>query len=147
MKKASVASDPSVQDRLSQLAAFGSRLSDPQASFGRWRGGNAVEGEENVITSPWFEHSDLANQLSGMLDRSGWVLQNFDWIRWARTREGKALLSDRGAIAAADIDQLAKLLTALVRGERFGEGTLAAAFGDGLLLAAAERAGRLLQEL
>lgn len=56
------------------------------------------------------------------------------------------MLSDVTAIAVADDDQLAKLLTALVRAERFSEGTLAKAFDRGLLLAAAELAERLLRQ-
>jgi hypothetical protein len=137
--------DPLLRDRLSQLAGFAPRLRDPQTTFGEWRGGDPVEGVDNCVTAPWFAQSEWAAQFVDMLYRSGWVLEGFDWPSWTETSEGKALHSDLGAIAAANGGQLTKLLTALVRGERFGEGTLAKAFDDGLLLAAAERAEHLLE--
>ena len=145
MAKGERNADPLLRDRLSQLAAFAPRLRDPQTSFGEWRGSDPVEGDDNCVTAPWFAQSDWADQFVDMLYRSGWVLEGFDWPSWTETKEGKALRSGLGTVAAADSAQLAKLLTALVRGERFGEGTLAKAFDDGLLLAAAERAEHLLE--
>jgi hypothetical protein len=47
-------------------------------------------------------------------------------------------------MATATANQLAKVLTALIRGERFSEGTLREAFESGLLLAIALRAEALL---
>lgn len=47
--------------------------------------------------------------------------------------------SDPSTIAVADVDQLAHLLTTLIRGDRFNEGLLASAFDDGTLLAIARR--------
>jgi hypothetical protein len=48
-------------------------------------------------------------------------------------------------MATATANQLAKVLTALIRGERFSEGTLREAFKSGLLLAVARRAKALLK--
>ena len=64
--------------------------------------------------------------------------------RWAHGPEGRELASDRDALAQADADQLSKLLTVLIRQDRFNEGTLAGAFESGLLLRIAERAAALL---
>jgi hypothetical protein len=138
--------DPLLRDRLSQLAGFAPRMRDPQTTFGEWRGGDRVEGVDNCITALWFAQREWADQFVDMLYRFGWVREAFDWDSWTKTKEGKALRSDLDAIAVADSGQLAKLLTALERGDRFGEGTLAKAFDDGLLRAAAERAEHLLNQ-
>jgi hypothetical protein len=50
------------------------------------------------------------------------------------------------ALASATPDQLAKLITVVVRQERFYEGSLAGAFEDGLVLAIVRRAGVLARE-
>lgn len=43
------------------------------------------------------------------------------------------LRSEPGAIEAAGIDEIALILTTLIRGDRFNEGMLASAFEDGTL--------------
>jgi hypothetical protein len=89
----------------------------------------------------------MSEQFNDTLDRTDWLLTDFDWNTWAKTPDGQSLMSDRNAIAAANVEQLAKLLTSLVRAERFCEGVLANAFDEGVLLAATERAERLLRDL
>ena len=42
-------------------------------------------------------------------------------------------------MAAAPVADAARMVTAVIRGERFGDGTIAAALDDGTLLAAAAR--------
>lgn len=82
-------SDPLPDDRVRQLAAFAPRLRDPQAVFGKWRGGDPIEGADNCIAAPWFAQSELTDQLMNMLYRSGWVLEDFDWSRWGRNQRGQ----------------------------------------------------------
>ncbi len=62
---------------------------------------------------------------------------------WLATPEGRALSTDPDAIALADVAALGRLLTSLVRGERFGDGTLASAHGRGILTAILRRAAEL----
>ena len=50
-------------------------------------------------------------------------------------------------MASASPEQLAHLLTRLVRQDRFSDGTLARAYTDGLLTRIVRRVARLLQEL
>jgi hypothetical protein len=57
------------------------------------------------------------------------------------------LKDDPEATAAATPDQLARLLTAIVRSDRFVEGSIAGAFDSGLLARIARRAAALLAEL
>ncbi len=55
----------------------------------------------------------------------------------------RALLEDPAAVASASAEDLGRMLTALVRSERFGDGTLEAAFERGILTAIARRAAEL----
>ena len=55
-------------------------------------------------------------------------------------------MGDPCNIATASPDQMAKVLTVVIRGERFSAGTLTAAFESGLLLAVVRRAETLLNE-
>jgi hypothetical protein len=61
--------------------------------------------------------------------------------------EGQALLGHPEAIASASAHDLRRLLTVYVRSERFGDGTLEAAFASGMLAAIIRRAGVLAAEL
>lgn len=70
-------------------------------------------------------------------------IEVFAWPEWARTDEAQRLYRDRAALAQATPDQLVKLLTGLIRSDRFSEGTLAEAFESGLLTAIARRAREL----
>jgi Family of unknown function (DUF6508) len=63
----------------------------------------------------------------------GWVLSDFDWQAWAETADANVLREDRSALETTSPAQLAKLLTMLIRGDRFSEGTLSNAFNPGLL--------------
>lgn len=69
----------------------------------------------------------------------GWI-RPFDWPTWKETDEAKALLDDP---STATEEQLSKLLTALVRADRFSEGTLRWAIATGLAARMARRADEL----
>jgi hypothetical protein len=70
-------------------------------------------------------------------------IEVFAWPEWMQTDEAQRLLADHAAIAEATDEQLVRVLTALKRGDRFGEGTLANAYQSGLLAAIARRAREL----
>ncbi len=80
--------------------------------------------------------------LHSLCYQDGWVA-SFDWAAWKQSPEAISLRDDRAALAAAAPEQLRKLLTTLMRQERFCEGTLAEAAASGLLAAIGARAGRL----
>ena len=69
----------------------------------------------------------------------------FAWPDWAGTPEAIALRTGTAtALARATPDQLAKLLTMLIREDRFNEGALAESFETGLVAAIVRRAGATL---
>jgi hypothetical protein len=91
---------------------------------------------------PWFELSDRAEAFLAAIRANGWI-EPFDWMDWAQTDEATALRDDRAALGRATLDQLQRLLTAVVRAERFSDGTLEWAFDSGLMAAIARRAQAL----
>jgi hypothetical protein len=113
--------------KLASLARFTPRLCDA--------GESAPEGNN--------DHEELELALVDAVTRAGWVLP-CDWATWAQSAKGLRLLGEPCHMATATANQLAKMLTALIRGERFSEGTLREAFESGLLLAIAMRAEALL---
>jgi hypothetical protein len=103
-----------------------------------------VTEKKGVITMPSSSLSPEAKAFNKMIYQEGWILDGFDWPEWAQTDEFKDLFSKPEALAKASSHQLAKLLTALVRKERFCEGTMASACAEGLLARITQRAGMLL---
>jgi hypothetical protein len=130
-------------DRLRGLAAH---LPDLERGmhFGEWRGGNA--DERGVIQMPWFDFSTAARAFVADLGRCGWVTP-FDWPAWAATERGRRLVTDPAAIAGASVEDLGRILTTLVRGDRFSEGTLVNAYETGVLTAIVRRASVLATEV
>jgi hypothetical protein len=123
---------------LSALRALGAHaraLSDPSRSYGGWETpagsmGYAVLGPE-------------VRAFLATAQAHGWVTPDVDWVAWNQTEEAKVLQSGPSAIATADVRQLVCLTTALVRADRFNEGTLLHAASSGVLGAVARRAGVL----
>jgi len=103
-----------------------------------------VKEKKGVITMPSSSLSPEAKAFNKMIYQEEWILDGFDWPHWAQTDEFKDLFSKPEALAKASAHQLAKLLTALARKERFCEGTMASACAEGLLARITQRAGMLL---
>jgi len=67
----------------------------------------------------------------------------FDWGSWGATAEGRRLRDDADAVAAAGPEQLQRLLTAVIRADRFVEGAFDDAWQRGVILALLQRASLL----
>ena len=100
---------------------------------------------DGVIIMPSSSLSSEAKAFNKMIYQEEWILDGFDWPEWAQTDEFKDLFSKPEALAKASADQLAMLLTALSRKERFCEGTMASACADGLLAGITQRAAMLIK--
>jgi hypothetical protein len=129
--------------RLQRLAQFAPRFRDVDAEFGTWAPSRGKGTPDEPQTLPWYKFSELGDAFHRTANDAGWVVAGFDWPAWSQTREAEHLLHDPAAVAAATIADLEKLITTLVRKERFSEGTLAWAFERGLLRAIVERAEAL----
>jgi hypothetical protein len=97
---------------------------------------------DGVYTMPYYELSPQARELLRAVP-----IEIFDWGAWLTTEEGRRLSTDKAALAEANVDQLIRLLTAIVRSDRFSEGSLAGAFESGLLEAIVRRAAALTQDV
>ncbi len=137
------ASRPVTADGLRVLAGWAPTLASPELDFGHWADTDA--SEDGVLQMPWYDYSPDALRFMADVSRAGFV-QPFDWMAWASTPAGQALGSDPGRVATAAAEDLQRLLTAIIRGDRFSEGNVAGAFRTGVLLAIAQRAEAILAE-
>jgi hypothetical protein len=125
--------------RLRQLAEHASALSGPDFRFGLWH--QSQQLDDGSFTVPWYELGPEADRFVRDASALGFV-RPLEWVAWSATPEAASLL-EPGGVRNASADQIANLLTTLVRRDRFVEGGLAAAFESGLILAILERAKEL----
>ena len=92
----------------------------------------------------WFEFGPVGEAWRAAVGGGGWVVAGFDWRSWMETVEGRSLSRDPDAVAGATPEQLERLLTAIVRSDRFVEGSIEGAFESGLLARISRRAAALL---
>jgi hypothetical protein len=130
-------------ERLRALAEVLPMLEAPGADFGRWE---LPPPRDGVQSLGWFEFGPAADTWRAAVGRGDWIVVGFDWQTWLGGEEGRALRDDREALSRATPEQLAHLLTAIVRSDRFTEGSIAGAFESGLLAAISRRAATLLAD-
>ena len=112
----------------------------PDFVIGRWAGG--TRDADGTIQMPWFDYSEETRAFITDAYANHWVV-GFDWPGWARTPRGRRLLADPDLITTASPDDLAHVLTVVIRSDRFSEGAVAGAHRTGLLTAIARRASAL----
>lgn len=71
------------------------------------------------------------------------VVAPFDWPDWMQAH-GSSLLANIERVADADLEDCRRLLTALVRGDRFSEGMLLGMFQRGVVAAILRRVEHIL---
>ena len=130
-------------DRLRALADLLPTLESGEAEFGHWE---VTPPTGDVHHLPYYEFGPVAEAFRTAVGRGGWIMVGFDWRTWLETDEGRAFRDRPEAVAAATPDQLAMLLTAIVRSDRFVEGSIAGAYESGLLTRIARRAAALLAD-
>lgn len=126
--------------RLQALAAFLPVFDSPDFVFGHWE--EPPPEPDGTLRFPYFALGPDAQSFFEEVGRGGWVINGFDWKAWNGTPEAVALRRGDGFDRATPI-ALARLLTALVRQDRFVEGTLAEAHESGLLRRIVQRAASL----
>lgn len=129
------------RERWADLAAAVRAVeAEPAERHVRWAGGEQVgttmvDGVDRpVVQLPYPVYSDAAERLRAALGGVGAIVV-FAWPGW----DGAERYKTAADVATAPAADVARLVTSLVRGERFAEGTLADALSDGRLLAAARR--------
>ena len=126
--------------RLERLADFAAVFEVPGFVAGE---DVTPESGPGVWTMSYTRYHPEVDRFVALAYEDGWVRSEFDWVQWSATQEARVLRDEPEALASATPDQLAKLITVLVRKERFNEGTLTAACEAGLVLGIVRRAGVL----
>ncbi|MEY3232074.1 MAG: hypothetical protein RL689_2163 [Planctomycetota bacterium] len=114
------------------LAAFVPIFEDPAFVFGAWN--TRTKSQPGVVSEPMYILSEPAHRFYRAVYELGWILTDFDWPRWMSGEEAQRLTHDAEAVDAASPEQLARLLTAMVRSDRFCEGALAGCHESGLII-------------
>lgn len=119
---------PPSREGFAAVLAFLPSFEKRDFEAGEWRGGET--DENGVIQMPWVEYDPQVLEFLTALSTHGWVVP-FDWPSWLP--ETKRLAEPDG-VEAADLESLQRLLTTIVRQDRFVEGNLASAFESGLVV-------------
>ncbi|MES2255147.1 MAG: DUF6508 domain-containing protein [Pseudomonadota bacterium] len=137
---------PIKPSRLQSLVAYAPQLRDNPDQFIQFvpPKGKGTSDDPYVMGTGQSILSGFGDQFVKMAYDSGWVVTDFDWAEWQGSEECNSLFLDRAFLVRADENQLARLLTAIIRKDRFAEGMLVHAFESGLMLAIAERAEALV---
>ena len=138
--------EPGVQDwahAIRALAPWAARIHAPDFTFGAWHG--SERRADGAASMPWFEVS--ADGAALLTAAGGFLLPDFEWPAWILTDEALRLRDDPEALASASPRQVAQLLTALIRQDRFVEGALDASVTSGLLGRVLDRVAALAEEL
>lgn len=133
-----------LEARLQRLAAWADRIADESFTLGAWVA--STTRPDGVIQMGWYDLSDMGQAFVSEMYELGWVYA-FDWRAWLETPDGRRLSSGPAPIASASADDLQRLITAILRSERFGDGQIEGAFESGILLAIALRARVLSEDL
>jgi hypothetical protein len=97
-------------------------------TFSTWSGGK--KNQENVFVIPHFVPDFIVSEfLKVVYDIP--IIINFDWAEWD---EGREIANENFDFDSVDLVTKCKLITAIVRNDRFCEGALASAFESGLIL-------------
>lgn len=131
---------PSLAERLGRLADFSVAFEAPGFVAGEVV---APAAEPGAWSMSYTSYHPEVDRFVALTYEDGWVRANFDWGAWSATEDARTLRDDPNALATATPDQLAKLITVLVRQERFSEGALLWAFEAGMVLGIVRRAGVL----
>jgi hypothetical protein len=118
----------SLRERLHGLAAFLAAFESPGFEFSRWVESPEAESGTKVVAHP--ELGETAASFVQACYQLGWV-GTFDWPRWMMSPEAIQLRDEPGAIENASPEQLARLLTVLIRQERYCDGALQSFFESG----------------
>ncbi len=125
--------------RLDGLASLLPAFEAPDVEFG------TSHGEQG--TMPWFELSATASRFFHVAYADGWVRPEVDWGQWQQTAEAQRLQEDRRALDDATVPDLVRLLTLVIRRDRFVEGSLEEDMQSGLITAVLRRIEQLRRDL
>lgn len=117
------------------LHSLNQRIQSYNGKWGERHSGKKLESGANTL--PYTEQSEPIQEfVQFMYDKD--LVINFDWSKWQEGRDWFAS-EDEAKYQDLDIETSLKLLTAVIRNDRFNEGALVRAFEDGTLPKVVER--------
>jgi len=109
--------------------------------FGKWKGGD--KDENGIITMPYCISAPIVDEFFRIVYEMP-IIINFPWPEW---KEGIKFLQDnKFKFDGIDIPTKCKLITAIIRKDRFCEGALVSAFETGIILKILKSIERQLKE-
>ncbi|QBS45163.1 DUF6508 domain-containing protein [Nocardia sp. CS682] len=102
---------------------------DPQ-SLGSWR----TNSHDGSLCMPYVQYSEAVDRMTQAVYAVGAIV-GFEWMKW----DMKSTYPGGLGLETAPVADAARVLTAVIRGERFGDGIILAALNDGTLPAALQR--------
>lgn len=110
-----------------QLIDLHKRIQSHEGPWGSWGGGE--EMKPGVVQMPYAIPDELITEFVKFLYEHELVI-NFDWSSW---QEGRDWYADKDETKYDTLDATTalKLLTAVIRNDRFNEGALMSAFESG----------------
>lgn len=89
------------------------------------------KSQDGVMNAPYVNENQLVSRFRNIVAELG-ITPDFDWMAW---EEGKDLLNYEDTnYSELDTETLCKLLTVIIRADRFAEGYLVSKFRDGTVL-------------
>jgi predicted RNase H-like nuclease len=140
-----------LNQRLARLGQFAAKFQENGFVFAEMHGGSKIK--PGAYEMPWSCLNETAARFYQQCYDDGWVLPGFDWMEWIEKPEARGLLcapenpSTGVNLPSASPEQLAMVLTALIRNDRGCEGYLEGAHASGLLTSIVRRAEDLVQLL
>lgn len=115
------------KENIEALRAINARIQDYVGEWGIHH--DTERTESGVLVFPWIEQYPLIQDFVSFMYENDLVVK-FSWTEWQAGRDWYAL-DDDGKYDKLDIETALKLLTAIIRNDRFNDGALVRAFEDG----------------
>lgn len=110
-----------------QLVDINTRIQSHKGAWGKSQGGDT--DQDGVMQMPYWVSDPLVTEFVTYMYASELIV-NFDWSAWDKGREWYKS-TDKTKYDTLDIPTALKLLTAVIRNDRFSDGALVSAFESG----------------
>lgn len=115
------------KENLEVLRTINARIQDYVGEWGKVHDNERTESGALIMS--WVEQYPLIQDFVAFMYDNNLVIP-FDWSHWQEGREWYAL-DDDSKYDKLDVETGLKLLTAIIRNDRFNDGALVRAFEDG----------------
>lgn len=104
-----------------------------------------TEGDFYTITGGGSGYTEAVHEFISRLNQEGFVY-GFDWGSWLN-EVGEEYVRNKDIIRSADILTIQKMLTAIVRADRFSDGVIKGMIDDGVIVAILRRLEEIRKQM